>query len=72
MDCRAAQERLYLAPFTDAIDVRAHTAQCKMCWRVAAELMRLECAIRDAALDTRVPEGLAARVLLRKQLSTSE
>jgi hypothetical protein len=68
MDCREAQLALHVAPLTDEADVRAHAAHCKACGHLASELIRLECAIRDAALAVRVPEGLSARVLLRKRL----
>ena len=69
MNCRNVQRSLHVAPFTDSVDVRAHTAHCDTCGSVAADLVRLECEIRDAAMAVRVPEGLSARVLLRKQLS---
>jgi hypothetical protein len=69
MNCREAQQQLYASPFTDEPGVRGHTTLCEACRRVAADLVRLECEIRDSAMAVPVPEGLAARVLLRERSS---
>jgi hypothetical protein len=70
MNCQETQRWLYVQPHAARPDIiTAHIAQCVACRRAAEALLRDEREIERMALDVHVPEGLAARVLLRHHLS---
>jgi hypothetical protein len=66
MQCFEIRRRLQAAPREHAAALYAHLAQCEVCRRVAADLLRFDRAIASAA-SVAAPEGLAARILLRKR-----
>jgi len=69
MNCHETQRWLYVQPHAARPDITAHIAQCVACRRAAEALFRNEREIERTALDVHVPEGLAARVLLRHHMS---